>query len=553
MMKRFRYLAIAALTLPAAAFASVPDTVTGNSRGYLTTPQELQAIKAKADQNIEPYKTAVNKLLTDVGNSGWPYSITAGVQNCSDSNTPYFLSDGSHRIYAQALAYGLTGNTAYASFVAQRLREFMTTTDWYTTTSSDYSGGNQCILNLSWYVPALVQSADLIEDYSGWTVTDKHNFQAWLESAVFHRVAWASRWRVNNWGGSGSLCALTIADYLWDSNLTLHEIKPNALSLTPAQAFADHRLQQLRRMSSDTMPYGGTPWTTHETPGCTHYGIRDDGGIPEELRRGASGCDATYAVPPVDASWTYTELITQFFVATGELLLRRGDSSVFDNAASDGSGSILNALLFIMHNTSGGVDHSGLWETSHVGTLEVAYRYYRDPYVWTNMNQCGGRCIDEATITSSGTNSGSRYVNFGTVTHGFATNENPGLPPTVPPPGAVAAPPDTTAPVISAVAAGPVYLSSATLTWTTDEASSSQVEYGLTASYGSSSALAGALVTSHSVVVTGLNQGTLYHFRVKSSDASANQAVSSDGTFTTVRPDTVPPLPPKNLRVRQGP
>ena len=99
---------------------------------------------------------------------------------------------------------------------------------------------------------------------------------------------------------------------------------------------------------------------------------------------------------------------------------------------------------------------------------------------------------------------------------------------------------DTVPPVISAVAASPA-AQGATITWTTDEASTSQVEYGLTTAYGSTTALDSALVTSHTVSVSGLAQGTLYHFRVRSRDASGNERISSDATFTTVG-DTVPPV-----------
>ena len=73
-----------------------------------------------------------------------------------------------------------------------------------------------------------------------------------------------------------------------------------------------------------------------------------------------------------------------------------------------------------------------------------------------------------------------------------------------------------TAPVISAVATSNITQTAFTVTWTTDIASDSQVEYGTTVSYGSSTTLAPAMVTSHSVNVTGLTAGTLYHFRVRS-------------------------------------
>ncbi|GEM_PF-2289437 len=102
-------------------------------------------------------------------------------------------------------------------------------------------------------------------------------------------------------------------------------------------------------------------------------------------------------------------------------------------------------------------------------------------------------------------------------------------------------PSDTQPPVISNVAAGNITVSSTTITWTTDEASDRQVEYGLTTSYGSSSALNSALLTSHSVTLSNLQANTTYNYRVKSKDAAGNLAVSANFTFTTL-PDVTPPV-----------
>jgi parallel beta-helix repeat protein len=95
---------------------------------------------------------------------------------------------------------------------------------------------------------------------------------------------------------------------------------------------------------------------------------------------------------------------------------------------------------------------------------------------------------------------------------------------------------------ISAVVAGNITSSGATITWTTNVGATSQVNYGTTASYGQSSALDSSLVTSHSVALTGLTASTLYHFQVKSADASNNQAASGDFTFTTTAGQTSGPL-----------
>jgi hypothetical protein len=100
-----------------------------------------------------------------------------------------------------------------------------------------------------------------------------------------------------------------------------------------------------------------------------------------------------------------------------------------------------------------------------------------------------------------------------------------------------ATPADVTGPVISSVVAS-VSTSSATITWTTNEASTSQVEYGATISYGTTTTLDASLVTSHSVVVSSLSSGT-YHYRVISKDAANNQTLSSDGTFVIA--DSTPP------------
>jgi hypothetical protein len=103
--------------------------------------------------------------------------------------------------------------------------------------------------------------------------------------------------------------------------------------------------------------------------------------------------------------------------------------------------------------------------------------------------------------------------------------------------------PDTDPPVISSVLASGITVSSATISWATDEPATSQVEYGLTASYGRSSSPGPALVTAHGVTLTGLDPETLYHFRVISEDASENVATSGDFTFTTLEEEP----PPSNL------
>jgi len=92
---------------------------------------------------------------------------------------------------------------------------------------------------------------------------------------------------------------------------------------------------------------------------------------------------------------------------------------------------------------------------------------------------------------------------------------------------------DTTPPTISAVQATSITSAGATITWTTNEPATSQVEYGTTTAYGAQTTLDTALVTGHSEPLSGLNPSTLYHYRVKSRDAADNLTTSGDFTFTT--------------------
>lgn len=76
---------------------------------------------------------------------------------------------------------------------------------------------------------------------------------------------------------------------------------------------------------------------------------------------------------------------------------------------------------------------------------------------------------------------------------------------------------------------------SAAISWVTNEAADSYVEFGTTTSYGYVQGTAD-LVTNHSVTIIGLSSQVTYHFRVRSRDAAGNTGVSPDYSFTTNLP-----------------
>lgn len=96
---------------------------------------------------------------------------------------------------------------------------------------------------------------------------------------------------------------------------------------------------------------------------------------------------------------------------------------------------------------------------------------------------------------------------------------------------------DETTPTISAITATAITTTAATIQWHTDEAATSRVEYGLSNAFGSATTATSVLVTNHSVVLHGLTAGTMYHFRVRSGDASGNISFSGDRVFTTASSD----------------
>lgn len=107
--------------------------------------------------------------------------------------------------------------------------------------------------------------------------------------------------------------------------------------------------------------------------------------------------------------------------------------------------------------------------------------------------------------------------------------------------------PDTTVPqIISPPTVTGKTNTTATIEWTTDEPSNSLVQYGTGSSaWGSypSSKNDTAIVTSHSVTITGLNGSTTYYFRVGSTDSAGNgPTTSNEVSFTTdPDPDTTAP------------
>ncbi|HUR80312.1 MAG TPA: glycosyl hydrolase family 28-related protein [Thermoanaerobaculia bacterium] len=154
----------------------------------------------------------------------------------------------------------------------------------------------------------------------------------------------------------------------------------------------------------------------------------------------------------------------------------------------------------------------------------------------------------EGTDVVSGNEYTTDYVPSGTLatSYGSTSNVNGELFPvaprfspadtawnsTLPYPFAAPTPTDNAAPAISSLAAVP-FSSSVLVSWLTDEAADSVVEYGPTPSYGRIARL-DERNRYHPIFLDDLAPGTV-HYRVRSTDAFGHSAVSADQTFVATR------------------
>ncbi len=97
-------------------------------------------------------------------------------------------------------------------------------------------------------------------------------------------------------------------------------------------------------------------------------------------------------------------------------------------------------------------------------------------------------------------------------------------------------PADNTAPVISSISISPNSNGTAIISWTTDEAATSAVQYGTVHTNLNLNSNDPALATAHSITLTGLIPGTTYFCQVVSADCSGNSSTGPLRSFAIPYP-----------------
>ncbi len=436
---------------------NVPD-----SRGYLTTPQELIVIAGKANQGIEPYHSAVIDVL-QWADLEWKYELNAQ-ETCANADEPVWNDNdgGTPILYAKALAYHLTGDVHYAEEVKNILERIMTEV----VSISDSTV--RCQLNFAWGTPELVASADLIEAYwkdqtcTGPTSTSyfdpeigsgmcKSLFQNWLVKNPYYIISLSAETGMSNWGAAATNSLAYIADYLWDRPevLLIHRLpliinSHGFVTYSPSESFAHANQLALDRMNGYRVEYRSNS-SCDVLEGKQQKGdlepvksqITEHGIIPEDARR-----DEYCNISQYNGIYqNYPQLYLGNNIQQCELMLRRGDASCFDNVETTdipeysfvgpdgnlktthlypGRGSIERAIKAII------VDSNTEWR--HESALDVAYRYY---YVHHTLP---GFELWAAKLSSKHV-SCDQDICFGGLTHRFSIQEGiPSAAPTASPP-----------------------------------------------------------------------------------------------------------------------
>jgi hypothetical protein len=442
----------AARPTPMPDFLALPTL----ARGYLTTPNELRRIAALARAGNEPYKVAVKAELAYAKDAlgAWDETVPDTLKFGSSIEQPKYLAVGAKYAYAWAIAYNLLHDSdpEQATIYAQRARELIMGMPQLGTQVKNYE--NNTRLNLSVYIPNFVYAADLLADWAPGgqpepfaKSADARKFKQWLGAEIVRYSYNAAHTRVNNWGAWARLSTAVIADYvgadapLYVQGMTkdadgVYQIDPEhpcdsgetqtCLKVAAPAMYAD--VIQLHFDMVDGKLYEFT-FSSCDGSGSKSM-IRPDGGIPDELRR-QYDCDTTSIADSYGAAARYSQFATEAMVSLAELAWRRGDAGIYTHIDPEtGRGALWRAVQFLIDNKV---------TLTRGSMLEMVNRFYT---YQASVEQDAAKRAEYQKLLSHDLPGilkrqgdwpeGAAFVSFGTVTHGFGSDEKLQPPPKVP-------------------------------------------------------------------------------------------------------------------------
>jgi uncharacterized protein YjdB len=204
---------LCALLIPFASFF-LASPVFGQHPNIFINQGEINAIKAKVQANVQPWKNAYNEMISDAnsalnqsilsvtyqGNSGHNYYTQAPYDWSNNLPSPCGGNYCDGQINPQAdrgdysaaialgkavrdlgLGYAFTGNSNYAEKAIDLINAWTIDSATYMTPEIT---NNQSNIELYITMPGMFYGADLIWNYSGWNASERSAFVAWVDDLV---------------------------------------------------------------------------------------------------------------------------------------------------------------------------------------------------------------------------------------------------------------------------------------------------------------------------------------------------------------------------------
>ena len=227
---------------------------------------------------------------------------------------------------------------------------------------------------------------------------------------------------------------------------------------------------------------------------------------------GAAGTSHSVTLTGLTSGQTYSYRVTSVDTAGNSATSPATSGAAATFTAADTTAPTITGVTV----SGSGSSRTITWSTNESSSTSVGYG------TTASLGQTAtGPAGTSHSVTISGLADSTTYYYRVTSADAASNTSTSPAPPAAP---ASFATVDTTAPVVTGVAASGSG-TTATVTWTTNESATSVVQYGTTATALTSSAT-GATGTAHSVTLSGLVPNTRYFYRVVSADAAGNSTTS---------------------------
>jgi hypothetical protein len=221
--------------------------------GIRNTKEELDFIKAKVNAGQEPWLSGWNKMMSSsVSASGY---VHAPCDHFTFDTCRSRIKNDAAAAYSNALQWYIKGDTAKAQ------KSITILNDW----ARIVRNFDQSCLAVTWGMPIMINAAEIMRTYSGWSSSDQAYFKSWLSDLVWPFASGCESDK-SNWDCGGIALSLAIAVF------------------TDNQSRFDSSVTRLRNFIPVYV----------KSSGCTNETDRDQGHTQMGLGHLAAGCEVAW-------------------------------------------------------------------------------------------------------------------------------------------------------------------------------------------------------------------------------------------------------------------